>query len=58
MWCRFHEVSQFDDNKKSCREKLAGHNERRRKTQSEHPAEDGQKQPELKIKGSLMKAAR
>ncbi|XP_027347530.1 squamosa promoter-binding-like protein 3 [Abrus precatorius] len=28
---RFHEVSEFDDSKRSCRRRLAGHNERRRK---------------------------
>jgi len=30
--CRFHELSEFDDNKRSCRLRLAGHNERRRKS--------------------------
>ncbi|KAG4169673.1 hypothetical protein ERO13_A12G095900v2 [Gossypium hirsutum] len=29
---RFHLVSEFDDSKRSCRRRLAGHNERRRKT--------------------------
>ncbi|KAM7255310.1 hypothetical protein ACFE04_020551 [Oxalis oulophora] len=29
---RFHEVSEFDDTKRSCRRRLAGHNERRRKS--------------------------
>ncbi|KAF7144783.1 hypothetical protein RHSIM_Rhsim04G0070000 [Rhododendron simsii] len=28
---RFHELSEFDDTKRSCRRRLAGHNERRRK---------------------------
>ncbi|XP_057420870.1 squamosa promoter-binding-like protein 3 [Lotus japonicus] len=28
---RFHELSEFDDSKRSCRRRLAGHNERRRK---------------------------
>ncbi|XP_057498570.1 squamosa promoter-binding-like protein 7 [Actinidia eriantha] len=28
---RFHAVSEFDDSKRSCRRRLAGHNERRRK---------------------------
>ncbi|CAA6668680.1 unnamed protein product [Spirodela intermedia] len=28
---RFHEISEFDDAKRSCRKRLAGHNERRRK---------------------------
>jgi hypothetical protein len=36
-WCgdwifRFHVVSEFDDSKRSCRRRLAGHNERRRKS--------------------------
>ena len=30
--CRFHELSEFDENKRSCRLRLAGHNERRRKS--------------------------
>lgn len=30
--CRFHPVSEFDDSKRSCRRRLAGHNERRRKS--------------------------
>lgn len=30
--CRFHAVSEFDDSKRSCRRRLAGHNERRRKS--------------------------
>nr|ALA04577.1 squamosa promoter binding protein-like 3d [Platanus x hispanica] len=38
---RFHEISQFDDTKRSCRKRLAGHNQRRRKTHSELQAEDG-----------------
>ncbi|GLT84353.1 hypothetical protein SLE2022_025890 [Rubroshorea leprosula] len=29
---RFHLVSEFDDSKRSCRKRLAGHNQRRRKT--------------------------
>ncbi|KAI3502098.1 hypothetical protein L1887_30129 [Cichorium endivia] len=32
---RFHELSEFDDTKRSCRRRLAGHNERRRKSSSE-----------------------
>ncbi|KDP20990.1 hypothetical protein JCGZ_21461 [Jatropha curcas] len=31
---RFHGLSEFDDNKRSCRRRLAGHNERRRKSSS------------------------
>ncbi|KAF8413851.1 hypothetical protein HHK36_001845 [Tetracentron sinense] len=36
---RFHELSEFDEAKKSCRRRLAGHNERRRKNSSESPGE-------------------
>ncbi|KAJ4833891.1 hypothetical protein Tsubulata_041472, partial [Turnera subulata] len=36
---RFHELSEFDDTKKSCRRRLAGHNERRRKTSNEYQGE-------------------
>nr|AXB72479.1 squamosa-promoter binding-like protein [Betula platyphylla] len=32
--CRFHELSEFDEAKRSCRRRLAGHNERRRKVGS------------------------
>ncbi|KAA8523926.1 hypothetical protein F0562_010349 [Nyssa sinensis] len=32
---RFHELSEFDEAKRSCRRRLAGHNERRRKSSSE-----------------------
>ncbi|KAL8201498.1 hypothetical protein R6Q57_012837 [Mikania cordata] len=32
---RFHELSEFDEAKRSCRRRLAGHNERRRKTSTE-----------------------
>ncbi|KAJ0231635.1 Squamosa promoter-binding-like protein 16 [Hirschfeldia incana] len=32
---RFHLLSEFDEGKRSCRRRLAGHNRRRRKTQSE-----------------------
>ncbi|XP_057247096.1 squamosa promoter-binding protein 1 [Beta vulgaris subsp. vulgaris] len=31
---KFHELSEFDDTKRSCRRRLAGHNERRRKNSS------------------------
>ncbi|KAK2393567.1 hypothetical protein P8452_15549 [Trifolium repens] len=36
---RFHELSEFDDLKRSCRRRLAGHNERRRKSASEYQGE-------------------
>ncbi|KAI3515469.1 hypothetical protein L1887_14365 [Cichorium endivia] len=32
---RFHELSEFDEAKRSCRRRLAGHNERRRKNSME-----------------------
>ncbi|KAL5576713.1 hypothetical protein UlMin_018412 [Ulmus minor] len=32
---RFHGLPEFDDNKRSCRRRLAGHNERRRKSSSD-----------------------
>ncbi|KAH6773686.1 squamosa promoter binding protein-like 4 [Perilla frutescens var. hirtella] len=32
---RFHEISEFDEAKRSCRRRLAGHNERRRKSSYE-----------------------
>ncbi|CAN8316020.1 unnamed protein product [Cochlearia groenlandica] len=32
---RFHEVGEFDEAKRSCRRRLAGHNERRRKSSAE-----------------------
>lgn len=32
-FCRFHPLSEFDEGKRSCRRRLAGHNRRRRKTQ-------------------------
>ncbi|CAH9115006.1 unnamed protein product [Cuscuta europaea] len=34
---RFHLLPEFDDDKRSCRKSLAGHNERRRKPQFESP---------------------
>ncbi|KAI4385028.1 hypothetical protein MLD38_003100 [Melastoma candidum] len=32
---RFHDVSEFDESKRSCRKRLVGHNERRRKPPAE-----------------------
>ncbi|XP_075653708.1 uncharacterized protein LOC142624091 [Castanea sativa] len=55
---KFHEISQFDDNKKSCREKLAGHNERRRKTYADLQAENKQKRQTSIMGGGLLKAMR
>lgn len=39
MFCRFHELAEFDDTKRSCRRRLAGHNERRRKNSDQSQAE-------------------
>ncbi|KAJ7968585.1 Squamosa promoter-binding-like protein [Quillaja saponaria] len=36
---RFHELSEFDDTKRSCRSRLAGHNQRRRKSLSDYHGE-------------------
>ncbi|KAJ7947002.1 Squamosa promoter-binding-like protein [Quillaja saponaria] len=36
---RFHELSEFDDTKRSCRRRLAGHNERRRKSSADYQGE-------------------
>ncbi|PHT35785.1 Squamosa promoter-binding protein 1 [Capsicum baccatum] len=36
---RFHQLAEFDDTKRSCRRRLAGHNERRRKSAHESPGE-------------------
>ncbi|XP_043688990.1 squamosa promoter-binding-like protein 3 [Telopea speciosissima] len=36
---RFHELSEFDEAKRSCRRRLAGHNERRRKNSTDSQGE-------------------
>jgi hypothetical protein len=33
--CRFHVLTEFDEGKRSCRRRLAGHNRRRRKARPE-----------------------
>ncbi|XP_043707474.1 squamosa promoter-binding-like protein 16 [Telopea speciosissima] len=38
---RFHLLAEFDDGKRSCRKRLAGHNERRRKPQFNHNSRTG-----------------
>lgn len=54
---RFHEISQFDDTKRSCRKRLAGHNQRRRKNQPDPPhTEDRRKPPNSKMNASSLKA--
>jgi len=40
--CRFHDLAEFDESKRSCRRRLAGHNERRRKSNPE-ACSDGSK---------------
>ncbi|KAL3508695.1 hypothetical protein ACH5RR_028096 [Cinchona calisaya] len=48
---RFHELSEFDEAKRSCRQRLAGHNERRRKSSSESRTEaSGRRGSNLGIK--------
>ncbi|XP_020216842.1 squamosa promoter-binding protein 1 [Cajanus cajan] len=43
---KFHELAEFDGNRRSCRIRLAGHNERRRrKVRADHCLEDDQLQP-------------
>nr|QMV47669.1 squamosa-binding protein-like 3 [Paeonia suffruticosa] len=46
---RFHEVSEFDGVKRSCRKRLAAHNERRRKVQPGLPVEVEGKEPPYKM---------
>lgn len=36
LYFRFHALQEFDEGKRSCRRRLAGHNKRRRKTQTEN----------------------
>ncbi|PIN15190.1 hypothetical protein CDL12_12167 [Handroanthus impetiginosus] len=38
---RFHELSEFDEAKRSCRRRLAGHNERRRKNPADNSQAEG-----------------
>ncbi|KAL3509327.1 hypothetical protein ACH5RR_028728 [Cinchona calisaya] len=38
---RFHELSEFDEAKRSCRRRLAGHNERRRKNSTDSSQAEG-----------------
>ncbi|KAA8532054.1 hypothetical protein F0562_006804 [Nyssa sinensis] len=54
---RFHEISWFDDTKRSCRERLAGHNERRRRSNPDLQAETGQNPSICKMNGSSLKPA-
>ncbi|XWS42218.1 hypothetical protein CRYUN_Cryun17cG0149400 [Craigia yunnanensis] len=52
---KFHEISEFDSNKRSCRDRLAGHNERRRKVQSDQKTEDVKRSPTSKMNSSIVK---
>ncbi|WRX08281.1 SBP domain - like 3 [Theobroma cacao] len=52
---RFHEISEFDGTKRSCRDRLAGHNERRRKVQSDQQAEDVERSPASEMNTSMVK---
>ncbi|XP_027162745.1 squamosa promoter-binding-like protein 7 [Coffea eugenioides] len=47
---RFHAVEEFDESKRSCRRRLAGHNERRRKSSQDQSAPRNQTQ----VNGKLM----
>nr|AVV48323.1 squamosa promoter binding-like protein [Litchi chinensis] len=48
---RFHELHEFDEAKRSCRRRLAGHNERRRKNSAETTSEG----PSRRVVGSHLK---
>ncbi|KAG0613480.1 hypothetical protein M758_6G106000 [Ceratodon purpureus] len=45
---RFHPLDSFDEGKRSCRRRLAGHNKRRRKTQPDAPAARAEEQAGVK----------
>ncbi|XP_068635622.1 squamosa promoter-binding-like protein 7 [Aristolochia californica] len=48
---RFHVVSEFDDSKRSCRRRLAGHNERRRKSSHDAMARNPSQVADNKLMG-------
>ncbi|CAN1844484.1 Squamosa promoter-binding protein 1 [Linum perenne] len=52
---RFHELPEFDDMKRSCRRRLAGHNERRRKNagESNQNHNEGSDRGRIKITASI-----
>ncbi|KAJ4956940.1 hypothetical protein NE237_013723 [Protea cynaroides] len=50
---RFHVVSEFDDSKRSCRRRLAGHNERRRKSSNESSINKNPSRENKSIDGRL-----
>ncbi|KAI3457214.1 hypothetical protein Pfo_013877 [Paulownia fortunei] len=45
---RFHELSEFDETKRSCRRRLAGHNERRRKNPTDSSQAEGSTSSRIK----------
>ncbi|XP_059651603.1 squamosa promoter-binding-like protein 7 isoform X2 [Cornus florida] len=49
---RFHAVTEFDDSKRSCRRRLAGHNERRRKSSHDSIARNSSKGRALSLLSS------
>ncbi|XP_009781601.1 squamosa promoter-binding-like protein 4 [Nicotiana tabacum] len=50
---RFHELTEFDESKRSCRRRLAGHNERRRKISSSSSAAESQIAESSSRKGTV-----
>ncbi|WVZ86640.1 hypothetical protein U9M48_033391 [Paspalum notatum var. saurae] len=50
---RFHAISEFDDAKRSCRRRLAGHNERRRKSNASEAMARGSAHPHGMMAASL-----
>lgn len=57
---RFHELAEFDESKRSCRRRLAGHNERRRKGASEPQSGEGSsggKEKEIQCRQAEERAA-
>ncbi|CAM8896604.1 unnamed protein product [Rhodiola kirilowii] len=55
---RFHEVSEFDESKRSCRRRLAGHNERRRKSPAaDHDSHQGHEMSSSRKAGMVMWAS-
>ncbi|CAL9766016.1 unnamed protein product [Musa acuminata subsp. burmannicoides] len=49
---RFHELAEFDDSKRSCRRRLAGHNERRRKSSTDTQPEGSNRCREADLPGN------
>ncbi|XP_047977166.1 squamosa promoter-binding-like protein 7 [Salvia hispanica] len=49
---RFHAMAEFDEAKRSCRRRLAGHNERRRKSSQEHTSFARRQYQDIKMVGA------